>query len=102
QTLVTASHACRPSLISAKQTAKHSSFGLRKGVWYHWRKGNIAHLSIMDIKGLAATGNRGLADLVLFKHQLQAAILAKATTMFPNSATWWTNTVGHVADSFKS
>lgn len=45
-----------------------------QGIWYHWRKGNIAYLSVLDIKGSAATGNRGLADLMLFKHQLKAAI----------------------------
>jgi len=73
-----------------------------QGIWYHWRKGNIAYVSVQDIKGTAASGNRGLADLLLFKHQLKAAILVKATTMFPNSATWWTNAVGTVVDSFKA
>ena len=73
-----------------------------QGIWYHWRKGNIACLSVLDIKGSAATGNRGVADLLLFKHQLKAAILGRATTLFPDSANWWTNTVGSVADSFKS
>ena len=65
-------------------------------------QGNIAYVSVQDIKGTATSGNRGLADLLLCKHQLKAAILVKATTMFPNSATWWTNTVGTVADSFKA
>ena len=56
-----------------------------QGIWYHWRRGNIGALSVVDIKGSPQTGNRGLADLLLFKSMLKTAVLAKAL-LFPESA----------------
>ena len=73
-----------------------------QGIWYHWRRGNIGALSTADIKGSAATGNRGLADLLLFKHQMKPVLLAKAATIFPGNADWWSNTVGRAAESYAS
>ena len=59
-----------------------------QGIWYHWRRGNIGALSVVDIKGSPQTGNRGLADLLLFKSMLKTAVLAKAAILFPESADW--------------
>jgi hypothetical protein len=73
-----------------------------QGIWYHWRRGNIGALSVADIKGTAQTGNRGLADLMLFKSLLKTAVLAKAATLFPDSADWWGMTVSNLAESYKS
>jgi len=73
-----------------------------QGIWYHWRRGNITTLSAADIKGSAQTGNRGLADLMLFKSSLKTAILAKAATLFPESADWWGVTLSNIAESYKS
>ena len=53
-----------------------------QGIWYHWRRGNIASLSINDIKGAPSTGNRGLANHLLCKHELKPAIMVKTTTTF--------------------
>ena len=73
-----------------------------QGIWYHWRRGNIKYLSITDIKGTSATGNRGYADLLLFKLQLRGAILGKFKVMFPESADWFSISVSNVAESFRS
>ena len=73
-----------------------------QGIWYHWRRGNITTLSVTDIKGSAASGNRGVADLLLFKGQLKSVLVAKATAIFPDNASWWSNTVTSVAESYKS
>jgi len=69
-----------------------------QGIWYHWRRGNIGGLSATDIKGSAASGNRGLADLLLFKYQMKPVLIAKATGVFPDTANWWPNVVGKVAE----
>ena len=50
---------------------------VKQGIWNHWRKGNIAYVSVQDIKGTTTSGNRGLADLLLFKHQLKASIICQ-------------------------
>ena len=73
-----------------------------QGIWYHWRRGKIASLSINDIKGAPSTGNRGLANHLLCKHELKPAIMVKNHHNFPNSIAWWTNTVGSAANSYKS
>lgn len=73
-----------------------------QGIWYHWRRGNIKYLSVTDIKGTAASGNRGVADLLLFKLHLKNALLHKAKALFPESADWFGITVAGVAESFKS
>ena len=73
-----------------------------QGIWCHWRRGNVKFLSITDIKGSPQTGNRGLADLLLFKQQLKSVFLAKAASMFPESADWFSITVSSTAESFKS
>jgi len=57
-------------------------------IWYHWRRGTIGAPIAVDIKGSAQTGNRGLADLILFKSMLKTAVLAKAATLFPETAGW--------------
>ena len=69
-----------------------------QGIWCHWRRGNIGGLSVTDIKGSAASGNRGLADLLLFKYQMKPVLIAKATGVFPDTANWWPNVVGKVAE----
>ena len=44
---------------------------LVQGIWYNWVKGISRSLSGADIKGTASTGNRGLADLLLYQHQVK-------------------------------
>ena len=73
-----------------------------QGIWYHWRRGNIGALSVVDIKGSPQTGNRGLADLLLFKSMLKTAVLAKAAILFPESADWRGVAVANIAESFTS
>ena len=53
-----------------------------QGIWYHWRRRNIASLSINDIKGAPSTGNRGLANHLLCKHELKPAMMVNTTTTF--------------------
>ena len=73
-----------------------------QGIWYHWRRGNIGALSVVDIKGSPQTGNRGLADLLLVKSMLKTAVLAKAAILFPESADWRGVAVANIAESFTS
>jgi hypothetical protein len=73
-----------------------------QGIWFHWRCGNLKYLSVADIKGGPQSGNRGLADLLLFKQQLKPVFLAKAAAMFPESADWFSIRVASTAESFKA
>ena len=74
-----------------------------QGIWYSWRRGgNFKSLSIADVKGSAQSGNRGVADLLIYKLNLKSALLAKARVILnPESADWLT-TVASVAESLKS
>ena len=72
-----------------------------EGIWYHWRRGNITTLSVADIKGTAQSGNRGYADLMLFKLQLRNAFIAKGLAIFPESADWFSGQVTAATDSFR-
>jgi hypothetical protein len=73
-----------------------------QGIWYHWRRGAIGALSVVDINGFTQTGNRGLADLILCRSMLKTAVLAKAATIFPETADWWGVTVANIAESYTS
>jgi hypothetical protein len=75
-----------------------------QGIWYHWRRGTIGALSVVDSdsKGSAQTGNHGIAGLILFKSMLKTAVLAKAAILAPESADWWGVAVANIAESFTS
>ena len=74
-----------------------------QGIWYSWRRGNGGKsLSVADIKGSAQSGNRGVADVLIYKLNLKNALLARARVILnPESADWLT-VVASVAESFKS
>jgi hypothetical protein len=45
-----------------------------QGIWYSWRRGgSFKSLSIADIKGSAQSGDRGVADLLIYKLNLKSA-----------------------------
>ena len=73
-----------------------------QGIWYNWRRGNGKSLSISDIKGSAQSGNRGLADMLIYKLSLKSALLAKARVMLNPESGDWLTVVASVAESFKS
>ena len=73
-----------------------------QGIWYSWRRGNGKSLSISDIKGSAQSGNRGLADMLIYKLNLKSALLAKARVMLNPESGDWLTVVASVAESFKS
>ena len=64
--------------------------------------GNGKSLSISDIKGSAQSGNRGLADMLIYKLNLKSALLAKARVMLNPESGDWLTVVASVAVSFKS
>jgi hypothetical protein len=47
-----------------------------QGIWYWARKGILKTLSIVDIRGSAASSNRGLIDLLMFKQSMRRVLLA--------------------------
>ncbi len=53
------------------------------------RKGMLKTLSIVDIKGSAATGNRGLIDLLLLKQNMRRVLLTKGQELFGATAHAW-------------
>jgi hypothetical protein len=73
-----------------------------QGIWYHWRRGTVKTLSIVDLKGNAATGNRGFADLLLFKYQLKATFLARAAQDFPELDSWLKGPLACAANTHRS
>ena len=73
-----------------------------QGIWYNWRRGHVKYLSVSEIKGTAQSGNRGFADVMLFKLQLKNAFMSKAKDLFPESSDWFLVTVVEATDSFKS
>ena len=73
-----------------------------QGIWYNWRRGNGKSLSISDIKGSAQSGNRGVADMLIYKLNLKSALLAKARVMLNPESGDWLTVVASVAESFKS
>jgi hypothetical protein len=57
-----------------------------QGIWYSWRRGNGGKsLSVADIKGLAQSGNRGVADVLIYKLNLKNTLLAKARVILNQS-----------------
>ena len=73
-----------------------------QGIWYYWVKGTTRSFSHSDIKGTASTGNRGVADLIMFKHQLKSTLLAWGRKKFPDSVDWIDGPVANATTSFKS
>ena len=61
------------------------------GIWYDWVKGLSRSLSVTDIRGTASTGNRGLADLLLYKHQVKMSLLQWGRKKLQDDSTDWIN-----------
>ncbi len=60
-------------------------------------------MSINDLKGSSATGNRGLVDLLLFKRLLKSTMLAKGIAVLgPESQRWFDGPVATHAESWSS
>ncbi len=59
---------------------------------YRCEQGSLTTLSASDIKGTAASGNRGLFDLFLFKRQMRDVLIAKGRSMFGDDAVAWIHT----------
>ncbi len=72
-----------------------------QGIWYFTRKHMLKTLSIADIRGSAATANRGLIDLLLFKHSARRMLLAKGAELFGHSV-WVEDVVAMHTDSFSA
>ncbi len=68
---------------------------------YKCKQGCLTNLSASDIKGTAASGNRGLFDLFLFKKQMRDMLVAKGRSMFADDTVHWIhNTVCKHMESF--
>ena len=73
-----------------------------EGIWYNAKKGHVRSLSTQDIKGTAATANRGYIDLLMYKKDTRALLFRKASDAFgPESHAWLEGEVQHVTSSFR-
>jgi hypothetical protein len=67
------------------------------------KRGTLTSLSIGDIKGNAANGNRGIFDLFIFKEKLRDAMIAHGLAILSKAtgaSEWITNTVAKHTASF--
>ena len=71
-----------------------------QGFWYTIRHGRMNQLSVNDIRGTAATGNRGLVDLLVYKMQMRSVMLSEYD--WPESAQWVQTQVSEASASFKA
>ena len=73
-----------------------------QAIWYNWIKGTHRSLSGTDIKGTAATGNRGLADLFVYKHLVKSNLLQWGSRKLPDSKDWIMGPVKEATTSHKA